>query len=201
MAKLGDYERSLKKLVNSLSGSQDGKTDDLSAEGGKTDELPAQGGKRVKVAKKKRDVPQLGEQSKKTISPLKVAPSRRPAENTLTAQQKFELQFAAECGMSLSQVMPYSDAPLPPPAAVAFNYVSGGPMVPPGVAEDLPTRLRSLNNWYEKAAKRGQKQFYFCPGKDHFLGQDHAIPIEFRELFQFFNLSDIDVTNVGAYFL
>ena len=130
-----------------------------------------------------------------------MAPSRRRAENTLTAQQKYELQFAAEVGMSVSELDPLSNAPLPGTAAVAFKYVSGGPMVPPGVAEDLPTRLRSLNNWYEKAAKRGQTQFYFCPGKDHFLGQDHAIPIEFCELFEFFNLRDIHITIVSAYSL
>ena len=54
MARAADYERSLKKLVDSLS-AEGGK-------GGKTDELPAQGGKRVKVARKKRDVLQLEEQ-------------------------------------------------------------------------------------------------------------------------------------------
>ena len=204
MAMQPDYERSLEKMYESSLSRSSGKTTDASAvpaEGGKGVKLPAQGGKRVKVAKKKRDVPQLGEQSKKTISPLKVGPSRR-AENTLTDTQKYQLQFAAEVGMTLIELDPRSNAPLPAgTATVAFQYVSGGPMVPPGVAEDLPTRLRSLNNWYEKAAKRRQIQFYFCPGKDHFLGQDHAIPIEFRELFQFFNLRDIDVTIVSAYSL
>ena len=89
--------------------------------------------------------------------------------------------------MSLSELDPYSDAPLPGPAAVAFNYVKGGPMVPPGVSiKDLPTRLRSLNNWYEKVAKSGQTQFFFKDRKEHFIGQERdAIPIEFVELFQF----------------
>ena len=128
-----------------------------------------------------------------------MAPSR-PVENKLPTNRQLELQFAADCGLSLSQVDPYGDAPLPS-LAVAFNYVPGGPMVPPEVAKDLPTWLRSLNNWYDKVVKRGQTQFFFMAGKDHFLGQDHAIPIEFRELFQFFNPSDIDVTIVSAYSL
>ena len=91
-----------------------------------------------------------------------MAPSHRRAENTLTEQQKYELQFTTEVGRSVTELNPWSNAPLPGTAAVAFKYVSGGPMVPPGVTEDLPTRLRSLNNWYEKAAKRRQTQFYFC---------------------------------------
>ena len=120
MAKEGDYERSLNKIVDSLS-TQDGKTDDLPSEGGKTDDLPAKGGKGVKGARKKRDVPQLGEQSKKTISPLKVAPSRRRAENTLTAQQKYELQFAAEVGMSVGELDPLSNDPLPDRKSTRLN--------------------------------------------------------------------------------
>ena len=152
MAKPADYERSLKKLVDSIP-----------AEGGKTDELPAQGGKRVKVARKKRDVPQLGEQSKKTISSLKVAPSRRRAENTLTAQQKYELQIAAEVGMSVGELDPLSNAPLPGTPAVAFKYVRGGPMVPPGVAEDLPTRV------VRESRKERANTILFLPWKGSFL--------------------------------
>ena len=131
-----------------------------------------------------------------------MAPSRRPVENKLTSKRQLELQFAAECGMSLSQVDPYSDAPLPGPAAVAFNYVKDGPIVPSGVAiKDLPTRLRSLNNWYEKVAKSGQTQFFFMAGKKHFLRQEYEVPIDFEELFQFFNLRDLDLSIVSAYAL
>ena len=109
-----------------------GKTTDASA-------VPAEGGKGVKVVqRKKRDVPQLGAQSKQAISPLKVAPTtnnRRPVAKKLPTAR--ELQFAAETGVSLSQLDPYENAPLPP-SGLAFNYVKGGPMVPPEVAKNLP---------------------------------------------------------------
>ena len=74
-------------------------------------------------------------------------------------------------------------------------------MVPPGVAEDLPIRLRALNKWYDKVAKGGQTQFYFMAGKDHFLGQEYAIPIQMEELFRFFNLRDIDISIISFYTL
>ena len=85
--------------------------------------------------------------------------------------------------------------------AVAFSYVKGGPMVPPEVANNLPTRLRSLNKWYEKVAKGGQTQVFFMAGKQHYLRQEYAVPIYFKELFRFYNLRDIDISIVSAYAL
>jgi hypothetical protein len=172
-----------------------GKTTDASA-------VPAEGGKGVKVVqrKKKRDVPQLGAQSKQAISPLKVAPTtshRRPMAKLPTAR---ELQFAAEAGLSLSQVDPYGNAPLPS-SGLAFNYVKGGPMVPPEVVKNLPTRLFSLNTWYEKVAKEGKTQVFFMAGKNHFLRQEYEVPIDFAELFNFFNLRDLDLPIISAYCL
>ena len=102
MAMQPDYERSLEKMYSLSRSSSD-----------KTDDVPAEGGKGVKVVqRKKRNVPQLGAQSKQTISPLKVGPSRRAA-NTLTDTQKYQLQFAAEVGMTLIELDPRSNAPLP----------------------------------------------------------------------------------------
>ena len=92
---------------------------------------------------------------------------------------------------------PYGDAPLPA-SALAFNYVKGGPMVPPEVADDLPTRLLSLNKWYEKVAKGGQTQVFFMAGQKHYLRQEYDVPIDFEELFRFFNLRDLDLSIVSA---
>ena len=87
-------------------------------------------------------------------------------------------------------------------APVAFNYVQGGPMIRPGVEqEDIPTRLRSLNKWYERVAKEGRTSFLFLAGKDHFLGQHYPLTIYMEELFRFFNLCDIDKSIVSCYTL
>ena len=131
-----------------------------------------------------------------------MAPSHLPpVANKLPIAR--ELQFAAEAGLSLSQVNPYGDAPLPS-LELAFNYVPGMPMVPsPEVENNLPTRLRLLHDWYMRAAKRGQTQFMFCAGREHFLGEapDYPVSIDFGELFRFFNLRDIDVALVSAHTL
>ena len=69
---------------------------------------------------------------------------------SVSTQRK--LEFAAECGMILSQLA--SKGPEVGVAEVAFNDVKGGPMIRPGVEqEDIPTWLRSLNKWYERVRK------------------------------------------------
>ena len=73
-------------------------------------------------ASMKRDVPQLGEQAKQKISPLKVAPSQ------VSTTQRW-LKFSTECGLTLSQLD--GKGPEVEGTAVAFNYVKGGPMVRP----------------------------------------------------------------------
>jgi len=50
--------------------------------------------------RKKRDVPQLGQQAKQTIPPLQVGSSHGPTQA--------QLDFARETGLSLSQLDPYS---------------------------------------------------------------------------------------------
>ena len=140
----------------------------------------------------KRDVPQLGEQAKQAISSLKVGPSH--------GYTQAELDFARECGLSVSQLDPAAKEI--EGAALAFNYVKGGPMVRPELhPEEIPTRLRALNKWYLKVAKQGQEMTCFAPGKDHFLGQDYSLSITMEELFRFFNLSDIDISIVSCYTL
>ena len=64
------------------------------------------------------------------------------------------MDFARECGLSLSQLDPF--APEIEGAAVEFQYVKGGPMVSPKLHPSrLQTQLRKLNKWYLDVAKEG----------------------------------------------
>jgi hypothetical protein len=96
-------------------------------------------------ASRKRDVPQLGEQAKQAISPLKVGPSH--------GYTQAELDFAREASLTLSQLDPAAEEI--EGVAVAWNYVKGGPMVRPELEPELPTQLRKLHKWYLKVAKEG----------------------------------------------
>jgi hypothetical protein len=174
-----DYRRHLVKL----SKSQSAKTGSTSRSSAST----------------KRDVPQLEKQAKQNISPLKV--DSVPSELYGSVSHQRKLEFAAECGISLSQVEGKGSEVGVAPSA--FNYVKGGPMIRPGVAqEDIPTQLRKLNKWCERVTKKDERtSFLFLAGPDHFLGQHYSIPIYMEELFRFFNLRDIDISIVSCYTL
>ena len=76
----------------------------------------------------RRDVPQLGEQAKQSISPLKVVPSHQG----FTAAD-----FAREAGLSFSQLLS-EDIPM---ADVAWKYQKGQALVRPEKILLLPTQM------------------------------------------------------------
>jgi hypothetical protein len=161
--------------------------------------------------RKKRDVPQLGQQAKQTIPPLQVGSSHEiKGQNRnfdygfidpyQTGSTQAQLDFPRETGLCLSQLDPYALDQFES-APIAFQYVKGGPMVSPKLnPSQLPTHLRKLNKWYLEVAKEGREMIYFTPGKDHFLGHQE-ITISMEELFRFFNLRDIDIGIVSCYTL
>jgi hypothetical protein len=83
------------------------------------------------TARGKRDVAQLGSQTKKSISPLKVFASDAGG----SVAQPSHADFAAEAGLTLSQLM-NEDIPKAP---VARQYEKGKSLVPPEIERNLPT--------------------------------------------------------------
>ena len=90
----------------------------------------------------KRDVPQLGEQPKQSISPLKVAPRKIVS---------YEELFAQECGMTLSQL--HSDDLPIDKLDVVWPWQHGKPLLPREKIDLLPTRMRMLHEWYLDVSK------------------------------------------------
>ena len=131
----------------------------------------------------KRDVPQLGEQAKQSISPLKV-------------YTREEL-FAMEAGVSLNELL---TGDIPKATEFAWKFKEGEDPVKPEKYELLTTQMKNLHRWYLDDAKQGRKILYAQVGKDHFLGQDE-IHIEMEELFQLFNLRELDKSIVSCYTL
>ena len=96
-------------------------------------------------ARKKPDVPQLGQQAKQSIPPLKVLTENVPPP---VQGQAFEIakHWAAEWGVSVEHVLASQDDRLPK-AVVAPKpqFVMGAPLVS---KDDLPTNMRYLLTWY-----------------------------------------------------
>jgi hypothetical protein len=85
------------------------------------------------TARGKRDVAQLGAQTKKSISPLKVFASDAGG----SVAQPSHYNFAAKAGLTLSQLM-YEDIPK---VSVARQYEKGKSLVPPEIERNLPTQM------------------------------------------------------------
>jgi hypothetical protein len=123
-----------------------------------------EGNKTSATARGKRDVAQLGAQTKKSISLLKVFASDAGG----SVAQPNPADFAAEAGLTLSQLM-YEDIPKAP---VARQYEKGKSLVPPEIEINLPTQMQKFHKWYMHAAK-GTQQFLLTKiTRDHFLGED-----------------------------
>lgn len=145
------------------------------------------------TARGKRDVAQLGAQTKKSISPLKVFASDAGG----SVAQPNPADFAKEAGLTLSQLL---DEGITPKAPIARQYEKGKSLVPPEIEMNLPTQMRKLHKWYLQAAKGTQDFLLMQITKDHFLGQD-LVHIEFDEFFQLFNQDALDKSLVSAYVL
>jgi len=141
----------------------------------------------------KRDVAQLGEQAKQSISPLKVLPT----DQTIMS---LAAEFAAEAGITLSQAMDggadipaYLDAPV-------WKWKYGKPLVPPNQIEHLPTKMRNLHEWYLRVTKKGRKVIPVKVTKDHFAGKDET-QIYLEELFMLYKIDALDISLVSTYCL
>jgi hypothetical protein len=90
-------------------------------------------------ARGKRDVAQLGEQAKQSVSLLKVFAS----DAGRSVAQPSHYDFAAEAGLTLSQLMS-GDIPTTP---LAWKYEKGKSLVPYGKERSLSSQMRRLHEW------------------------------------------------------
>jgi hypothetical protein len=104
------------------------------------------------ASKKRSDVPQLGQQAKQSIPPLRVL-----SENVPSSMQGQSLEIAKkwadEWGTSVEDVLASQDERFPK-AVVAPKpkFIMGGPLVSKERLEDLPTNMRYLHVWYMNEA-------------------------------------------------
>ena len=137
----------------------------------------------------KRDVPQLGEQPKQSISPLKVAPRKIVS---------YEELFAQECGMTLSQL--HSDDLPIGKLDVVWKWENGKSLLPPEQIDLLPTRMRMLHEWYLNASKDEDVTLGVQITEEHFIGAD-TMQIYFEEFYMLYKLDALDLTLVSSYCL
>ena len=84
---------------------------------------------------------------------------------------------------------------------IKHKYRHGEPLVRPNEVKDLPTKMRRLHKWYMEASARDENWIYIGYKDEHFGHGPGEVMIEFEELYQLYQMDDIDKSIVSAYCL
>ena len=126
--------------------------------------------------KKGKQVPQLGEQDVQSVPPLKVFDDK-----------------AAQG--SQQHIVSTTDYPI---SGLAYEYVAGRNLVEK--VKSLTTKMRQLHDWYKKEAKKGTVSIMVAVKEGHYF-QKGVVSVEFREIFQLYNLRPLDKSIISSYYL
>jgi hypothetical protein len=127
-------------------------------------------------AKKRKQVPQLGEQPVQSVPPLKV----------------FDDKAVQSSQQHIGSTTDY------PIAELAYKYVLGKNLVEN--VRSLTTKMRNLHKWYLNAAKTGTESMMVGVKEEHYF-QEYVVMVEFSELFQLYNLRALDKSIISCYCL
>ena len=106
---------------------------------------------------------------------------------------------AAQIGMTLRAVLGLEEAPM---SEVAITYVPNGPLVEPAQEEDLPPQMKNLLRWYKGYIKTNAgKEYIYAEVRHEHHFKHYYVTIGLSELFQLFNLSELDKSIISSYVL
>ncbi|XP_071685150.1 uncharacterized protein [Lolium perenne] len=152
-----------------------------------------------------KEVAQLGEQSKQSIAPLIVQAAGPDAPDIIAAAAAHGLtvtsarEQAADLGITLRALLGLDEAPM---KDVVFTYVKNGPLVEPAQEEDLPRQMKGLLNWYKGYIKhKNAKDYIYAEVRYEHHFKHYYVQIHLSELFQLFNLRDLDKSIISCYVL
>ena len=68
------------------------------------------------------------------------------------------------------------------------------------VDDTLSTKMRAFHSWYRKAAKDETISLMVGVREDHYC-QEYVVSVEFKELFQLYNIWALDKSIISSYCL
>ena len=99
--------------------------------------------------------------------------------------------------MTLRALLGLEEAPI---SDIAFQYVLNGPLVKPEEEESLPPQIQKLLRWYSnyRTNKLGKEYIYAEVREEHHFKQ-YSVEVHMSELFQLFNLRELDKSILSCY--
>ena len=87
------------------------------------------------------------------------------------------------------------------PDELKHPFVIGKPLVRPNEVKDLPSKMHRVHQWYMKEAAKGGNWIYVHHKNEHYGHGDDVVMIEFEELYQLYQMDDLDKSILSAYCL
>ena len=151
-----------------------------------------------------KQVAQLGEQSKQSIAPLIVEAFCPDAPEIIQAAAAQGLtvtsarEQAANLGITLRELLGLDEAPV---KEVVITYVKNGPLVEPAREKSLPPQMRNLLRWYKQFITWADKEYVYADVTEEHHTKRYSVQVHMSELFQLFNLRDLDKSMLSCYVL
>ena len=80
-------------------------------------------------------------------------------------------------------------------------FKHGRPLVRPNEVKDLPAKMQRVHKWYMKESAKSRNWIYVHHKNEHFGHGDDCVMIEFEELYQLYQMDDLDKSILSAYCL
>nr|AAX95593.1 hypothetical protein [Oryza sativa Japonica Group]ABF97743.1 transposon protein, putative, CACTA, En/Spm sub-class [Oryza sativa Japonica Group] len=135
---------------------------------------------------KSKPVPQLGEQLNQEIEPL------------VTGKEMTIEQFITDTGLTTDQLL--GVAPIEK-AEVKYMYELGKPLVKPELLQSLPTQMYKFHQLYMEMSATGREMIGARIRDTDFLQGDDILWINFREIYELYQLDALDVSIMSCWIL
>jgi hypothetical protein len=136
--------------------------------------------------KKSKPVPQLGEQPNQEVEPL------------VTGEDFGITEFISDTGLTVDQLV--GGAPIPK-AEVAYKFELGKPLIKPEQLQSLPTQMYKFHKRYMEMSAKGREMFGARKRNPDFLQGEDVLWIDFKDLFDLYQLDALDVSLLSAWIL
>ena len=140
-------------------------------------------------------MPQLGQQEKQSITPLKVQSSKQ-SQKVREVEQL--VNFCLDANISLEAFRNEDKAER---AKTIKHFTYGEPLVEPHEVKNLSTQMYRLHQWYMEACKREDHFIRVRFKHEHYFRGDDAIPIEVNDLWHLFHKDALDKAFVSTWIL
>jgi hypothetical protein len=152
-----------------------------------------------------KSVAQLGQQKNQSCPPLKVFSNTEVGSSRAAAEEvdpEFVVLYgeaAAAQGMTIPQYL--QQLQFFPEDQIKHKYRIGHPLVRPNEVNDLPTKMRRVHNWYLEESANSENWLYLRIKDEHYGYGNGLVMIEFVELYQLYQMDDLDKSILSAYCL